>query len=126
MDIAKCVLKDCLFPYNDVASCHKGKIDIEVSFPNIIVSFRHTFLHDTMKINVKFKNYSERLHAEHLASLIAKMNCVVDSPQVVVDTCGVALHIDFMVMKSTSYIMAQLLLYFIRYPISEDHDENIL
>jgi hypothetical protein len=125
MDIVKIVLKDCIFPFNDVLSCHEGKSDIEVSFSNLIVTIRHTFMYDTVKIHVKVSGHRNRQHAEHLAKLIAKMSCVLDSPRVDIDACNSAKCIDFMI-KSNKYDFAKLLILFTRYPISEDHEENIL
>jgi hypothetical protein len=126
MELVRGVLKDCYFHFNDISSSIDKKLDIEVSFSKVIVCFRHTYRYDTFKIHIEFVGCAEASHALCIADFIAKMECVVDTPHVHVDTWGCPQYIDVIVTKATMYNIAKLLLLFTRFPVLENHEENIL
>lgn len=126
MNLVKATLHDCLFAYNDISSTKEDVQDIEVSFKRLIVCFRHTFLHDTFKIHIEFCGYASKEDAETLANKLAKMSGVVDSPELVVNSYGIPERINAILSKATMYTIAKLLIFFTRFPILENHEENIL
>jgi hypothetical protein len=126
MDILRCVLKDCHFTYNDVSSSKKDKQDIEVSFHRLIVCFRHTFLEDTFKMHIEFCGATCAEEANMLAQCIAKMSCVVDSPELVLELQEIPKYISAVFARATMYNIAKLLMMLTRFPLLENHEENIL
>lgn len=128
MDLIRVVLRDCHFAYNDISSTKKTKMDIEVSFPKLIACFRHTFLEHSFKIHIEFlkSNPSTVGNAHEFANCLATMNCIVDSPELHLNSCGSPQYIIAIINKATMYDIAKLLIMLSRFPIIENHEENIL
>ena len=127
MDLLRVVLRDCHFSYNDISSSKKTKKDIEVSFSRLVVSFHNTFLENTFKTHVKFlkSELTTVEQAQELANYIAKMNNIIDSPELhVVDR--EPKYIIALITKATMYDIAKLLIVLSRFPLLENHEENIL
>ncbi len=120
------VLKDCGFTYNDIGSSKKDKHDIEVSFHKLIVCFRNTFLADTFKMHIEFCKPVTSQDANALAQFIAKMDCVVDSPELKIDMYDTPSYIVAIFTHATMYNIAKLLILLTRFPLLENHEENIL
>jgi hypothetical protein len=97
-----------------------------VSFPRLIVCFRYTFRPEIIKIHIEFCGCAVAKEASSFAECIAKIDVVVDTPHLVIDSMGNGKHIDLLVTKPMLYDIAKLCLLFTRYPVFEGHEENIL
>ncbi len=126
MDLIRVTLNDCYLSYNDISCTQKDKQDVEVSFPRLIVCFRYTFRSDAVKIHIEFCGLAIPKEAHSLADCIAKMDMVIDSPHVAIDCLGNPKYIELLITKPTMYDIAKLCLLFTRYPVSGNHEENIL